>query len=117
MDPQSKRIAAARRCPNGVLLTYKDALVLAHDGTEDSPALTAAREALEKAEAKIANLTATLGSVRSRLAFAERQLGPNAVKSPNGVRKVACACGKPCTHRPGKEPICRDCYRAEVARK
>jgi hypothetical protein len=115
MDPRAKRIAAAQRNPNCVLLTWKDAMVAAHEGLDDSPALVVTREALEKAEAKIATLTATLGSVRSRLAFAERQLGPNAVKSPNGVRKAACSgCGKPCTYRPDKEPICRSCYRAEV---
>lgn len=115
MDPREKRIAAAKRNPDCVLLTWRDALAASQEGFGPAPALQAAREALAKAEAKIASLTTTLNSVRSRLAAAEKRLPPQEPRQSNRMPMRPCAkCGEYCTSKRRDGQVCRKCYLAEV---
>jgi hypothetical protein len=102
MDARQKRIAAARRNPNAVLLTYADAFSLA--GAVECQVERLRRE-LEAARVRVVALQAALG------ASAAPKLG----RSPNRMPKAACSgCGGPCTARAGKPRTCRACYRLKV---
>lgn len=114
MDPAQRRIAAARRNPDCVLLTYRDALAIVLDG-ESSEALQTARQALAQATAKIAAMRTELYSVRAKLAAAERRLPPQEPRQSNRMPMRPCArCGTYCTSRRRSGQVCRACYLAEV---
>lgn len=102
MNASEKRIAAARRSPNAVLLTYTDAFALA--GAVECQVERLRRE-LEAARVRVVALQASLG------ASTAAKLG----RSPNRMPKVACSrCGGPCTARAGGTRMCRACYRLNV---
>lgn len=114
MDPAQRRIAAARRNPDCVLLTYRDALTIVPGG-ESSESLQTARQALAQATAKIATLQTALNSVRARLAAAERKLPPQEPRQGNRMPMRPCArCGEYCTSKRRTGQVCRKCYLAEV---
>ena len=85
MDPQAKRIAAARRCPNNVLLTYRDAERIAKElDSAGGQGYMLRAEAL----AEIAGLKTQVRALKARLAQRERLLKNAQPDAQGQVRKV-----------------------------
>jgi len=107
MDPQAKRIAAARRNHDGVLLTYKDAQVAAAAG--DFVPRTLLDDALRRAslaEAEARDLGAENGKLRRQVAELQR-VYRRQIPCPRG-------CGRMMNGTNPNRTCCRQCWEADA---